>query len=362
MDSTTIALLVVFAVLVVSVHGAASQPAARPGLTYGVSCCAEGTGKNSMAVRPSRSAPGVCVDARLGVCVGRFARGRADRRRRRRRPRRRPSRRRTKRWRRALARLAVRPSAETHKAVGREYRRLGLLEQAFDQFGAATHLDRRDAEAYDARARIWRDWGFPGRGMGDAARAVYYAPQSASAHNTWGTLLAASGLLATRRSEFDRARALDPAAAYAVTNLVLCRLRRRRDQPARSPTAGRALDLDSGSVIAGNNLRSAWPRPGSWTPPKNSSCSGDRMTGRYNAGLAYLAAGRFGEASAAFEAVSAGRIPWRSLRAFARTRRGHCRRAHGRCRPGAMSGDADQGPRANGLLWCSSCSWSAPGM
>ena len=57
-------------------------------------------------------------------------------------------------------------------------------------------------------------------GLGDAYRAVYYAPGSAAAHNTLGTLLAASGRWAAARVEFGRALALDPSAAYAAHNLV----------------------------------------------------------------------------------------------------------------------------------------------
>ena len=232
----------------------------------------------------------------------------------------------------ALARLAVRPSAETHKAVGREYRRLGLLEQAFDQFGAATHLDRRDAEAYDARARIWRDWGFPGRGMGDAARAVYFASQSAAAHNTWGTLLAASGLIAHAQEQFDRARALDPAAAYAVTNS--CYVAFVAGQISRAlADCRRALDLDSGSVITGNDFALSLAAAGQLDAAQEQFMArGDRMTGRYNAGLAYLAAGRFGEASTAFDSVS-GTHPLAKL--------ARIRAAQARALVGAPAADAD---------------------
>ena len=59
--------------------------------------------------------------------------------------------------------------------------------------------------------------------MGDAARAVYFAADSAAAHNTWGTLLAASGWLASAQRQFDLALALDPKATYAVTNSATSR-------------------------------------------------------------------------------------------------------------------------------------------
>lgn len=122
----------------------------------------------------------------------------------------------------ALLRLALIPTAEHHKAVAEEYRRLRILDAAFDHLSAATRLDPRDAAAYDARARIWRDWGFPELGMGDTARAVFHAPRSAAAHNTRGTLLAAAGLTEEARREFEAAVALDPDASFARVNL--CRL------------------------------------------------------------------------------------------------------------------------------------------
>jgi tetratricopeptide (TPR) repeat protein len=122
----------------------------------------------------------------------------------------------------ALLLLTLSPTPAHHRAVADEYRRLRILDTAFDHLSAATRLDPRDAAAYDARARIWRDWGFPELGMGDSARAVFYAPRSAAAHNTRGTLLAAAGLKAEALREFEAAIALDPDASFARENV--CRL------------------------------------------------------------------------------------------------------------------------------------------
>jgi tetratricopeptide (TPR) repeat protein len=119
----------------------------------------------------------------------------------------------------ALRAAAERPSPAHHRAVAAEYRRLRVLDAAFDHLTAAIRLDPRDAAAFDARARIWRDWGFPQLGMGDAVRAVHHAPESAAARNTWGTLLAVAGLHEAARHQFDAARRLDPRATYALVNL-----------------------------------------------------------------------------------------------------------------------------------------------
>jgi Tfp pilus assembly protein PilF len=121
----------------------------------------------------------------------------------------------------AAALLSVRlaPSAARHRAVADQYQRLGILDAAFDQLTAATRIDRRDAAAYDARARIWRQWGFPLMGVADANRAIFYAPKSASAHNTLGTLLAAAGRYDAARRSFERALVVDPTASFARDNL-----------------------------------------------------------------------------------------------------------------------------------------------
>lgn len=140
----------------------------------------------------------------------------------------------------AITRLRLLPSADAHRGVAREYRRLKVDDAAFDHLKAALRLDPTDASAYDELARIWRDWGFAHLGLADSARAVYYAPRSAVVHNTHGTLLAATGQPDAARREFESALALDPGAAFAAENL--CRLDRlsgitRADDRCSAPPA-----------------------------------------------------------------------------------------------------------------------------
>jgi tetratricopeptide (TPR) repeat protein len=119
----------------------------------------------------------------------------------------------------ALLTLSIVPTAEGHRIVAARYRELGILDTAYDHFLRASQLDHADAAAYEGLARIWRDWGFPQLGLADASRAVFYAPASASAHNTLGTLQAALGHDSDARREYQRTVELDPGAAYALNNL-----------------------------------------------------------------------------------------------------------------------------------------------
>lgn len=119
----------------------------------------------------------------------------------------------------ALLALQVRPTSDAEDRVALRYLELGILDAASDHFTRAAALNRADAVAYEGLARIWRDWGFPGLGLGDATRAVYYAPEWPAAHNTLGTILTALGRTADARRAYERALALDPLAAYVMSNL-----------------------------------------------------------------------------------------------------------------------------------------------
>jgi tetratricopeptide (TPR) repeat protein len=142
----------------------------------------------------------------------------------------------------ALVSLRADASPAGHLRVGLAYQRAGVLDQAFEHFDAAVKQNPRMAAAYDGRARIWRDWGLPGLGLGDAARAVYFAPHSASARNTLGTLLAGLADCEGARAAYARALVLEPAASYARSNLERlgdrmargverCRQPRREERP-----------------------------------------------------------------------------------------------------------------------------------
>ena len=160
----------------------------------------------------------------------------------------------------ALVRLALLPTAEAHRQVALEYRRLGVLDQAHAYFTKAVTLDPNDATALDALARIWRDWGFPERGMAEAQRAVQLAPASASAANTIGTLFEALGHATEARDWYVRALWLDPNASYALNNLCYSAIMLTHADAVAQ--CRRALAAAPDSRVAWNNLGLAYAAAG----------------------------------------------------------------------------------------------------
>jgi len=127
-----------------------------------------------------------------------------------------------RRLREALERLRAEPTAEAHRDVAVEYRRLGIADAAYTHVSAAIRLAPKEAASYDLRARIWRSWGLPELGIPDARRAVALAPRSASAWNTLGLLLENSRRPVEGVKAYLQAVVLEDQAAYAWSNL--CRV------------------------------------------------------------------------------------------------------------------------------------------
>jgi len=119
----------------------------------------------------------------------------------------------------AMWRLKLLPSAAHHLQVARAYRRLGIFDTAHDYLARSLTLNGPDPVVHDAMARLWRDWGQPGRGLSHAYQAVHLAPDWPVGHNTLGTLLFRLGVRADARERFEAAVRIDRNAAYALENL-----------------------------------------------------------------------------------------------------------------------------------------------
>lgn len=119
----------------------------------------------------------------------------------------------------ALASLLVAPTTAHHLDVAGAYVRRGVLDRAYDYLNRSLTINGADPGVFDALARLWRDWGRPGDGLGHAYRAAYLSPKSPIAQNTLGTLLYRLGRRDGARAAFAQALEFDPAAWYAMANL-----------------------------------------------------------------------------------------------------------------------------------------------
>ena len=221
----------------------------------------------------------------------------------------------------ALKALAAVPSGENHRWVAEAYRRLGVLDAAHKHLTHARDLDRSDAAAFDGLARIWRDWGFAHLGLGDAYRAIYFAPSSPTTHNTLGTLLQAVGHRQAARQSYDRALALDPRAAYAINNL--CYVSFLDGEFTRALAHCRtALRIEPGLVAARNNLALVHAATGRIDRARREFfVAGDAAAGQYNLGIVHLAKREYARAAEAFDAAAEARPSLHAARARAKQAR-----------------------------------------
>jgi tetratricopeptide (TPR) repeat protein len=185
--------------------------------------------------------------------------------------------------------------------VALEYRRLGIEDSAQKWLARSLARDSRFAAAHEETARVWRDWGLPEYAVGHAYRAVYFAPASASAQNTLGTVLDALGRLTEARAAYEKAAALDPGAAWALNNLCYLDFRLGRLDEARRQCQA-AIRLSPGLSAAHNNLGLAFAATGDLGKAGEAFfAAGDEAAAHYNLGVIHLAQGRYAAAAEAFE-------------------------------------------------------------
>ena len=201
----------------------------------------------------------------------------------------------------ALLRVAMLPGGESHRLAAVAYRHAGVMDFAFRHYQRALRYDDCDSAAWEGMAQVWRDWGTPGLGLGDAHRAIYCRPHSASAYNTLGTLLEALGQRTHAREAFEFALRLEPAAGYALNNL--CFLAIRDGDGARAQqSCERALALDPGMLSARTNLALAYAIQGDLARAEVQLLDGpDPAEALYNVGMLRMSVGDYQAAARAFE-------------------------------------------------------------
>jgi tetratricopeptide (TPR) repeat protein len=199
----------------------------------------------------------------------------------------------------ALLAATAQPSPENYRNVAAEYRRVRVYDKAQEYLTRALKFDPKDATTHDALARTWRDAGFPHLGLGDSYRAIYYAPRSAAARNTLGTLFQAMGRRAEARTQYEMAARLDPVAGYAHNNLCYGWIL-EGDSVRALQACRRALSLDPESPIAHNNAGLAYALAGDMTAARESFAHAGRAAAAYNSGVVNLATRQWDEASKDF--------------------------------------------------------------
>jgi tetratricopeptide (TPR) repeat protein len=199
----------------------------------------------------------------------------------------------------ALLAATAQPSPETYRNVAEQYRRVRVYDKAQEYLSRALTFDPKDAMTHDALARTWRDSGFPHLGVGDSYRAIYYAPKSAAARNTLGTLFQAMGRRAEARTQYEFAARLDPVASYAHNNLCYGWIL-EGDSTRALPACRRALSLDPESPMTHNNAGLAYALAGDMTAARESFAHAGRAAAAYNSGVVNLATRNWDEASKDF--------------------------------------------------------------
>ena len=201
----------------------------------------------------------------------------------------------------ALLAEAVLPTTASHLQVAWEYRRIGVLDAAYEHVNRALRKEPRSSVAHEALARIWRDWGLPGEGLGAAYRAAYYGRGSASAENTLGTVLDALGRPEDARAAFELALVLDPTASWALNNLCYVDLRLGRLKEAQAECAA-ALRLTPDFAAAHNNMGLVHAAAGEFVQARRSFLeAGGAAAADFNLGIAYLRDSDYSSAADAFE-------------------------------------------------------------
>jgi tetratricopeptide (TPR) repeat protein len=201
----------------------------------------------------------------------------------------------------ALASLKLHPTADAYVAVGNEYHRLGVFDEAEANFQHALQINSRSPTAAEGLARVWRDWGLPQYGLPYAYRAWSASPRSPSAANTLGTLLFALGDPEAARTYFQKAVALDPKAAYALNNLCYVAFMLGEGGPAVA-RCNEALALSPNVTSTRNNLALIYAAEGHTDQAADEFAkAGDGAAASFNIGIVQMARREYRDAAAAFQ-------------------------------------------------------------
>lgn len=225
----------------------------------------------------------------------------------------------------ALSALGRQQTPDSLRIVAAEYHRLGVYDQAHKYLTRALVTKPSDSDLLDARARVSRDWGLLEPALADATRAVYFAPKSASAKNTLGTVLFGLGKTAEALAAFDDAVTLDATATFALNNACYVALVAGNEELALSRCHA-ALAQDPGLTAARNNLALVHASAGRLDDARREFvAAGSLAAAEYNFGMVLMARREYDRALEAFQ--GALREMPRFDEAFARAQEARARAA-----------------------------------
>jgi tetratricopeptide (TPR) repeat protein len=208
----------------------------------------------------------------------------------------------------ALRAAALAPGAATLRAVAEEYRRLRVFDLAHRYLTEALSSAPQDARTREALARLWRDWGVPAEGLGEAYRAVAADARSAAAQTTLGALLLELGHREAAEAALERAASLGEPSAAAESNLCYAAFELGAHDRALGHCEA-ALVMDPSFTAARNNLALVHAASGRWDEAlvEFRAAAGDEATAQFNYGVVLLAGRDYERAITAFEAALAER-------------------------------------------------------
>jgi tetratricopeptide (TPR) repeat protein len=207
----------------------------------------------------------------------------------------------------AMLRLAFADTAENHRLAAVAYRQAGVADYAYKHYQRALKLEPCDSLAFEGLAQIWRDWGAADLGLTDAYRAVHCRPESASAHNTLGTLFVALRQMGHAREAFERAAGLDDHAAFAFNNLCYVWLQQSAGRAAKQ-ACERAIAIDPAMTSARDNLALAYVMEGNVQEAERRLLENpDAVMGHFSVGMLRMSLGRYAAAAEEFDVVLSAR-------------------------------------------------------
>jgi tetratricopeptide (TPR) repeat protein len=196
---------------------------------------------------------------------------------------------------------------EAHINLGSALMKLGRLEDARGQFGAAIKANPANGMAYYNLGLVLEEEGKSADAQKQYRQAIAVRPDYAEPHNNLGAGLQAQGNMAGAQAEFEQALRLEPDYARARNNLGLALAAQGRTTEAIGEFR-RALQIEPASPEAHNNLGKSLAEQGKLVNAKDEFSQALRLKPGYadallNLGNTFMLLGQLADAASSFDAA-----------------------------------------------------------